>query len=158
MESKSSILWIILMQERDFLQGNMTGETPCLGKFVYIVNLVKAKKSAKPFHMLSFLQTFSSHPGKGRAENHKTRRITLTTGRTPPPPKEMKIHAPGTTLQCRAQMFFDLPIKDANNPGTNLSCKFCVVSKEALIPSYGPQDCIQVLLTGNCKYRKTYRF
>ena len=43
MESKSSILWIILMQERRFLQGNMTGKKPCLGEFDHMVNFVKAK-------------------------------------------------------------------------------------------------------------------
>ena len=43
MESKSSILWIILMQERRFLQGNMNGKTLCLGEFDHMVNHVKEK-------------------------------------------------------------------------------------------------------------------
>ena len=43
MDYKSSILCIILLQSRRFSQGNMSGQTPCIGDFLHIVNLVKAK-------------------------------------------------------------------------------------------------------------------
>ena len=43
MDYKSSIMWIIYLQERSFAQGKLTGKAPCLGEFVYMVKLVKAK-------------------------------------------------------------------------------------------------------------------
>ena len=51
MYSKSSIWWIILLQERHFAQINMTGETPFIGEFAPMVNLTKEKNCETISHV-----------------------------------------------------------------------------------------------------------
>ena len=51
LDVKSAILCIILLQARCFAQGKMTGDTPCLGEFIHMVNLVKTKSCEMILHI-----------------------------------------------------------------------------------------------------------
>ena len=65
---------------------------------------------------------------------------------------------PSSARLSIGKKIFDQPMKDANYPGINRICEYCAVSKEAIIPNMGRDDCIQYLLTGNCKYGKQCKF
>jgi len=42
-KTKASMLWIILLQARRFVQGKMEGNDGCLGEFANLRNLIRAK-------------------------------------------------------------------------------------------------------------------
>jgi hypothetical protein len=158
LEVKSAILWIILLQARRFAQGKMTGETPCLGEFIHMTNLVKAKSC----EMISHIEvpTELLRPSKKRPGAASTTVDTNTTTGTDAEPLTKKGKATRQTQPYSQELkkLFDQPMKDANYPGINRICEYCSVSKEALIPNLGKDDCIQYLLTGHCKYGKQCKF
>jgi hypothetical protein len=154
---KSAILWIILLQARRFAQGKMIGETPCLGEFIHMSNLVKAKSC----EMISHIEvpTDLLRPSKKRSGAAKTVDTTNTTVKDADPfPKKGKATPQIQPYSQELKKIFDQPMKDANYPGINRICEYCAVSKEAIIPNMGRDDCIQYLLTGNCKYGKQCKF
>jgi len=154
---KSAILWIILLQARRFAQGKMIGETPCLGEFIHMSNLVKAKSC----EMISHIEvpTDLLRPSKKRSGAAKTVDTTNTTVKDADPfPKKGKATPQIQPYSQELKKIFDQPMKDANYPGINRICEYCAVSKEAIIPNIGRDDCIQYLLTGNCKYGKQCKF
>jgi hypothetical protein len=154
---KSAILWIILLQARRFAQGKMIGETPCLGEFIHMSNLVKAKS----YEMISHIEvpTDLLRPSKKRSGAAKTVDTTNKTVTDADPfPKKGKATPQIQPYSQELKKIFDQPMKDANYPGINRICEYCAVSKEAIIPNMGRDDCIQYLLTGNCKYGKQCKF
>ena len=154
---KSAILWIILLQARRFAQGKMIGETPCLGEFIHMSNLVKAKSC----EMISHIEvpTDLLRPSKKRSGAAKTVDTTNTTVTDADTfPKKGKATPQIQPYSQELKKIFDQPMKDANYPGINRICEYCAVSKEAIIPNMGRDDCIQYLLTGNCKYGKQCKF
>jgi hypothetical protein len=157
LDVKSAILWIILLQARRFAQGKMIGETPCLGEFIHMSNLVKAKSC----EMISHIEvpTDLLRPSKKRSGAAKTVDTTNKTVTDADPfPKKGKATPQIQPYSQELKKIFDQPMKDANYHGINRICEYCAVSKEAIIPNMGRDDCIQYLLTGNCKYGKQCKF
>ena len=156
MEYKSSIICIILLQARSFVKVNMTGKTPCLGELFHMVKLVKAEICEMISHVDVPKELLRS-PRKGWSGKTQDKRENSDNmeDTSPNKRKATRLIQP---YSVEMKNTFDLPMKEANNPGINCICEFCVVSKESLIPNLGPKYCIQLLFTGNCKYRKTCKF
>ena len=158
LDVKSAILWIILLQARRFAQGKMIGETPCLGEFIHMSNLVKAKSCEMISHIevpTELLRPSKKRSGTG-TKTADTNNTTVTDAE--PFPKKGKATRQIQPYSQDLKKIFDQPMKDANYPGINRICEYCAVSKDAIIPNMGRDDCIQYLLTGNCKYGKQCKF
>ena len=64
-ETKASILWITLLQSRRFAQGKMEGDTPCLGEFTHMRNMISAKVCHQ-YHMWKSHLASSPPPSRER--------------------------------------------------------------------------------------------
>ena len=151
LDVKSAILsWIILLQAHRFAQGKMIRETPCLGEFIHMTNLVKAKSC----EMISHIKVPTTEllgPSKKRsgAATKAADTNTTTVKDVDPLTKKGKATRQTQPYSQDLKKLFDQPMKDANYPGINRICEYCAVSKEALVPNMGKDDCILYLLTGH---------
>ena len=142
LDVKSAIFGIILLQARRFAQGKMTGETPCLGEFIHIPNLVKAKSCEMISHIevpTELFRPLKKRPGAATK--------TVDTSSTTVTDADPFLKKGKTTRQIQhysqdLKMLFEQPMKDAKYPSLNCICEYCAVSKDAIIPNMGRDDCI----------------
>ena len=98
------------------------------------------------------------HPSRKRQSVKEQNERQKRENREDPPQKKGKSMRLLQPYSAELKNIFDIPIKEANNPGINFSCKFCAVSKEDFLPNIGPPDCIQFFRFRNHKYGKTCKF
>ena len=134
----------------------MTGKTPYPVKVFHMVNLVKAKICETISHVEVLTELL--RPSRKRQIVKLQDNRDNSGNREDPSPKKVKSTGLVQTDSAELKNISDLQMRDANNPGINHIFDFCAVSKEYVMPNFGPQDCMQFLLTGNCKYGKTCKF
>jgi len=135
LDVKSAILWIILLQARRFAQGKMIGETPCLGEFIHMTNLVKAKSCEMISHIEVPTELLQPSRKRSSAAPKAADTIATTIKDMDPLTKKGKAARQTQPYSQDLKKLFDQPMKDANYPDINRVCEYCAVSKEALIPN-----------------------
>jgi len=94
-KAKASMLWIILLQARRFVQGKMDGNDGCLGEFANLCNLIRAKNCGTLDHseVPSELSTTATPEPKSPEKGNRERQQKET----------MQSHLPRNRRQVQAE-------------------------------------------------------
>ena len=115
----------------------MTGKTPCLGEIFHMLTHVKEGICEIISHVEVPKELLRS-PRKGRSRKTQDKREN-SYNMEDTSPKKRKATRLVQPYSVEMKNIFDLPMKEANNPGINFICEFCAVSKESLITNLGPK-------------------
>jgi len=158
-KAKASMLWIILLQARRFAQGKMDGNDGCLGQFVNLRNLIRAKNCGTLDHPeVPSELAITATPAPKSLEKRKPG-AAAEGNYTDSPQKKMKAGT-GRVVEPFNQdikTLLEQPRRDAGYPRFTVMCEFCGITEKKLVTGLTNKDCRQFFLTGSCMYGKACR-
>jgi len=127
----------------------------CLGEFVNLRNLIRAKNSGTLDHseVPSELATTAT-PAPKSPEKRKPGAATEGTTYTDSPPKKPKAGTGRVVAPFNEDIktLLEQPRKDAGYPRFTAMCDFCGITEKNLVTGLTNKDCRQIFLTGSCMY------
>jgi len=132
--SKTSILWIVLLQARRFSQGKMEGQEACLPEFSEMVREIRSKNCSNISH--DEVPTELLHQTGKRKKGSDIVGASSGKASTDPRVPEQKKQKGRMEQPYSTELadFFKGPCRDAGNPKLGAIANYCGITKEKLIP------------------------